>query len=68
MKAFETELAWRFLRRVGQVHIAILEEDGESLQVMAREFENPRSGFLPCVLECHYRSFRSFGRGAERCS
>lgn len=46
MKAFKTELVCSCLRCVELVRIDMLEEDGESLQVMAREFENPRSGLL----------------------
>lgn len=46
LKAFETETAWRRLPRVGLVYMAMLEEDEECLRVMAKEFQNPRAGFM----------------------
>lgn len=46
VKAFETESAWKRLPRVGLVYMAMLDEDEECLQVMAREFQNPRAGFM----------------------
>lgn len=46
LRAFETETAWRRLPRVGLVYMAMLEEDEECLRVMAKEFQNPRAGFM----------------------
>lgn len=46
VKAFETESAWKRLPRVGLVYMAMLDEDEECLRVMAREFQNPRAGFM----------------------
>lgn len=46
VRAFETESAWKRLPRVGLVYMAMLDEDEECLRVMAREFENPRAGFM----------------------
>lgn len=46
VRAFETESAWKRLPRVGLVYKAMLDEDEECLRVMAREFQNPRAGFM----------------------
>lgn len=46
VRAFETDPAWKRLPRVGLVYMAMLDEDEECLRVMAREFQNLRSGFV----------------------
>ncbi|KAI0396786.1 hypothetical protein F5Y17DRAFT_59142 [Xylariaceae sp. FL0594] len=46
VRAYETDPRWRNNKQVGLTYLALHEQDDECLRVMAREFENPRSGFM----------------------
>ncbi|KAI2638278.1 hypothetical protein GGS21DRAFT_510517 [Xylaria nigripes] len=46
MKAYEIEPSWQKYKRVGLIYLALHVQDEECLRVMAREFQNPRSGFM----------------------
>ncbi|THC94884.1 hypothetical protein EYZ11_005646 [Aspergillus tanneri] len=46
VRAYETEREWRWHKRVGLTMMALSGEDNECLQTMAREFQNPRVGFM----------------------
>ncbi|KAI1349493.1 hypothetical protein F5Y01DRAFT_185579 [Xylaria sp. FL0043] len=45
VQAYETDPLWRKQKRVGLAYLALHLQDKECLQVMAREFQNPRTGF-----------------------
>lgn len=49
VRAFETEMARKYVPRVSLVYMAMLEEDEECFRVMAREFQNQRFGFTKHV-------------------
>ncbi|GAP86992.1 hypothetical protein SAMD00023353_2401490 [Rosellinia necatrix] len=46
VQAYETDPVWKSHKRVGLAYLALHLQDEECLQVMAREFENPRAGFM----------------------
>lgn len=46
VRAYETELEWKRDKRVGLTFLALAEQDDECLRIMAKEFQNPRAGFM----------------------
>ncbi|KAI1186813.1 hypothetical protein F5B17DRAFT_345416 [Nemania serpens] len=46
VQAYETDPLWRSHKRVGLAYLALHVQDDECLKVMAREFQNPRAGFM----------------------
>ncbi|KAI1112357.1 hypothetical protein F5Y14DRAFT_442694 [Nemania sp. NC0429] len=46
VRAYETDPLWRNHKRVGLAYLALQMQNDECLKVMAREFENPRAGFM----------------------
>ncbi|KAI1162817.1 hypothetical protein F5B18DRAFT_622278 [Nemania serpens] len=46
VQAYETDPLWRNHKRVGLAYLALHVQDEECLKVMAREFQNPRAGFM----------------------
>ncbi|KAJ2996581.1 hypothetical protein NUW58_g928 [Xylaria curta] len=46
VKAYETDPLWKKHKRVGLAYLALHVQDEECLRVMAREFQNPRAGFM----------------------
>ncbi|KAL7621943.1 hypothetical protein AAE478_007443 [Parahypoxylon ruwenzoriense] len=46
VQAYETDPLWQKQKRVGLAYLALHLQDEECLHVMAREFQNPRTGFM----------------------
>ncbi|KAI1428087.1 hypothetical protein F5Y12DRAFT_73515 [Xylaria sp. FL1777] len=46
VQAYESDPSWRKQKRVGLTYLALHSQDEECLKVMAREFQNPRAGFM----------------------
>ncbi|KAI0100618.1 hypothetical protein GGR51DRAFT_531879 [Nemania sp. FL0031] len=46
VQAYETDPLWQKQKRVGLAYLALHLQDEECLHVMAREFQNPRAGFM----------------------
>ncbi|KAI1816979.1 hypothetical protein GGS20DRAFT_535631 [Poronia punctata] len=49
VQAYETDPQWRRNERVGLAYLALEQQEDECLRVMAREFQNPRSGFMDFI-------------------
>ncbi|KAI1193100.1 hypothetical protein F5X97DRAFT_315343 [Nemania serpens] len=46
VQAYETDPTWRHSKRAGLVYLALQVQDKQCLEVMAREFQNPRAAFM----------------------
>ncbi|KAI0966820.1 hypothetical protein F4678DRAFT_267352 [Xylaria arbuscula] len=61
VQAYETDPLWKKHKRVGLAYLALHVQDEECLRVMAREFQDPRSGFMNHIYWDDLESTRLYG-------
>ncbi|KAI0436552.1 hypothetical protein F4803DRAFT_541846 [Xylaria telfairii] len=65
VQAYETDPTMQKHKRVGLAYLALHVQDDECLRVMAREFQNPRAGFMNHI---YWEDLQSTGVSKERAS